>query len=150
MLGFAYSITADAVSTSAADDLLRITAPSDASIIIERVVVTQETQTSSEALAVQLMRASTAGGGTAVTAKALVIGAPAAGTTGIGTITTDTTPGDILVREGWNVLAPFDWHPVPENRIVVKASGIFAVRLDVAPASAMTITSTIYFREIGT
>ena len=150
MAGRSYTLVADAVAETTAQDLMRITAPADATVIIDKVTVTQETQTSSEALAVQLQRSSTAGTGSAITAEQLEEGDAAFGGTAIGTITADTTiDGAPIVREAWNVLAPFVWHPTPEERIAVSPSGIFVVRLDVAPGASMTITTTVAFRELG-
>lgn len=150
-LGRAYTVTADAVSETTAQDLVRVTAPATAIVVIDKVTVTQESQTSSEALAVQLQRSSTAGTGAAIVPEEMELGGGVFGGTALGTITADTTiDGLPLVREGWNVLAPFVWHPTPEERIVISPSGIFVVRLDVAPGAAMLLSTVVSFREIGT
>ena len=147
--GLGYTVTVDAVAQTGANDIIVITAATDVALIIDKIVLTQETQTSSEALAVQAHRASAAGAGTAITPKAIQSGYPAAGSTAHDAATTDSTATDILVREGWNVLAPFVWHPTPEERMVISPGLFWAVRLDVAPAASMTFSCVVSFREIG-
>lgn len=148
-MGRMYTVVADAVSETTAQDLIRISAPADASVIVHKVVVSQESLTDSEALAVQLQRSSTDGTGSSLTPEQTASGDPAFGGTAIGTITADTTLSDLMYREAWNVLAPFVWHPTPEERVTVSPSARFVVRLDVAPSGATLLTTTVYLEEVG-
>ena len=149
MPGRIYTLVADAVSETTAQSLIRATSPSDAVCEILKVMVTQETLTASEMLAIQIHRASTAGTGAAITARQNQEGDSAFGGTAIGTITADPTAGFILHRAGWNVLAPFEWHPTPEEEKYVSPSQIIVVHLDVAPSVAALFTTEITLGEIG-
>ena len=149
MPGRGYTVTADAVSETTAQSLIRLTAPATAILIIDKVTVSQQTVIVSEMLAIQMHIASTAGTGAAITARPVEAGSTAFGGTALGTITADPTEGNIYHREPWNILAPFVWHPTPEERIVVEPSAIFVVHLDIAPAAATLFTTVIAFREIG-
>lgn len=149
MLGRGYTVTMDAVAVTAAQDLIEIVAPSDGVCIIDRVEVSQETQTSSEALAIQLHRSSASGTGTSATPRPIQAGDAAFGGTAEVDHSADTTPSVVLLRSGWNVLAPYIWHPTPEERIIVPPSGVFVVRLESAPGASMTMSAVVSFREIG-
>ncbi len=149
MAGRAYTVTMDAISITVARDLIAWTVGAAIGFILDKVTVTQETQTSSEALAVQIQRGSDAGTGTAATELPTDPGDAAAGTVMISDLSTLQTATDILHREGWNVLAPMIWHPTPEERFVWGGGDFGAVRLDVAPGSAMVVTCTVAWRELG-
>ncbi len=149
MPGRIYTVVADAVSETTAQSLIRLTAPTDAVLEILKVTVTQETLVASEQLAIQIHRGGSAGTGAAVTARQNEEGDPAFGGTAIGTITADPTIGNVLHRAAWNVLAPFEWHPTPEERKFVSPSGVIVVHLDIAPSGATLFTTEIAFAEIG-
>lgn len=148
-MGRMYSVIMDAVSVSAAKDLLRLSAPADAVVVIHEVTVSQEASETSEQVAIQLMRASTDGTGTAATAKQLESGDPAFGGSAVANLTVDTTAGDTLRREGANLLSGYKYLPTPEARPVISPSGRFVVRLEDAPAAARTMTVEVIFEEIG-
>lgn len=145
--GRIYSVLMDAISVSAAKDLIRLSAPSDGSLLIHQVIVTQEGSETSDQVAIQLQRSSTDGTGTSYTAKKFCEEDPAFGGSAVTNLTADTTAGDILHREGMNMLAGFNWLPTPEMRPLIPASGRFVVRLDVAPAAATTMTAVVIFEE---
>lgn len=149
VLGRAYTVTMDAISISAAKDIVELAAPATMIASVSKIEVTQETQTSSEALAIQVHRSAATGTGTAVTARPTENGGPAAAVTAKVNHTVDTTPGNILYRGGWNVLTPFILHFTPEEEFTIPPSGFLVVRLEVAPGAAMTISATVHFREIG-
>lgn len=151
MLGRGYTASLDAVAFTAAGGLLSIAAPADSAVVIDKVVVSQETQTSSEALAILLSRASAGGTGASTPTPApLQVGDSAfGGTVNAGVFSVQPTLTTVLEREGWNVLAPYIWHPTPEERIVLSPSGIFVVNLENAPGASMTISAVVSFREIG-
>ena len=148
-MGRLYSALMDAVSVSAARDLLRLSAPADAVVVIHEVTVSQEASETSEQVAIQLMRASTDGTGTTATARALEAGDAAFGGTVVTNLTVDTTAGDILRREAANLLAGYRYLPTPETRPVISPSGRFVVRLEDAPAAAQTMTVEVILEEIG-
>jgi hypothetical protein len=148
-MGRKYSVLMDAATISAADDLVRISAPADAILVIHEVIVTQDASETSEQLPLQLQRASTDGTGSSYTAKLLEGSDAAFGGTAVHTLTVDTTPGDILWRKSENVLNGWHYLPTPETRIVIPPSGRFVVRLDGAPSAALTMTATVIFEEIG-
>lgn len=148
-MGRMYSVLMDAQSISAAKDLIRISAPSDAILLIHEVIVVQDASETSEQLPFQLQRASTDGTGSSYTAKLLEASDAAFGGTAVTNLTADTTAGDILLRTSVNVLSGWHYLPTPESRIVIPPSGRFVVRLDAAPAAALTMTVTVIFEEIG-
>lgn len=139
----------DGVSVSAAKDLLRLSAPADGVVVIHEVTVTQEASETSEQVAIQLMRASTDGTGTAATPRALESGSPVFGGTAVINLTVDSTAGDILRREAANLLSGYKYLPTPELRPVISPSGRFVVRLEDAPAAARVMTVEVILEEIG-
>jgi hypothetical protein len=149
IMGRMYSILMDGISISAADDLLRISSSSTDVTVLHSVTVTQDASETSEQLPFQIMRASTDGTGTSTTPRPLSDGDPAFGGTAVTALTVDTTPGNILHREGVNVLNGFYWKPTPEERIVIPPSGRLVVRLDAAPAAALTMSLIAIIEEIG-
>ena len=148
-MGRMYSVVMDAVAVTAAQDLIRISAPSDAIVVIHEVKVTQENTETSDQVAIQLQRSSTDGTGSAATPEQFESGDPAFGGTAVTNLTVATTLSDLLWREGFNVLNGFHWLPTPETRIVVSPSARFVVRIDDAPAASTTVTAVVLFEEIG-
>jgi len=151
MQGRAYTATLDAAGTTAAFDLIEILAPSDGVVVIDKVSVSQETATASAAGAVQIhFSTSTGSTGAAITATPVDAGDAAFGGTVTGLTTgAASTEAAIIYREGWNVLAPWIWHPTPEERAVVTPSEGVTVRLDTYPGSTMAVSAVVSFREIG-
>ena len=151
MLGRPYTVIMDAVSVSAAADLIRLSAPADAIVAITKAWVGQEsTDDLNEVNAVQLQRASTDGTGTAATARQMSDGDPAFGGTAVVNLTAATTAGNILVRENFNFAAGWVWTPYDlSEAIIVSPSQRIVLRLDVAPSAAMTLTAGLQFHEIG-
>lgn len=147
-MGRIYSVIMDAVAVVGAQDLIRITAPSDAILRIHEVTVSQESVVVSDQGAIQLMRASTAGTGSGYTAKLLELGDAAFGGSAVVDLSVDTTPGDILRREGFNVLPGYKHIPPPNDQIIIPPSGIFVVRSDV-PITSAVLTCEVIFEEEG-
>jgi hypothetical protein len=149
--GRSYSLVFEAISVSAAGDLLEITAADDKGFEILSMVVTQETSETSEQLALAIYRNSAGGtGGSAVTALALdANNAQAFG----GTVKRNMTapgarsPAGALWREAQNILNGWRYVPVPEERIDVQGNGILAVNLPTAPSVPMTLSLTLTVRE---
>lgn len=147
-MGRMYSIIMDAVSVSTAQDLVRVSAPSDAVLVVHEVNVTQESSETSDSGAIQLQRATTDGTGPTYVPKLLQPSDAAFGGTTVTNLTVDTTAGDILYREGFNVLSGYRKLFTPEQRPVVPPSGRFVVRSDVA-ITAATLTCEVIVEELG-
>lgn len=152
MIGRVYTAIMDAVSVSAAKDLIRVSAPSTAALLVTKAWLGQESVDDlNEVGAVQLMRASTDGTGTSGTANPMSDGDSAFGGTFVYNLSADTTAGTILVRENLNMAAGWVWTPFDFSEgIIVPPSGRIVLRLDVAPSAAMTVTAGMQFHEIGT
>lgn len=147
-MGRMYSVLMDAVSISTAKDLVRITSASTAITVVHEVTVSQEDTETSDTGAIQLQRSTTGGTGTSYTPKKLQsLDAGYSGTAAVN-LTADTTAGDILYREGFNVLTGYHKLFTPEQRIVVPPSGIFVVRSEVG-ITAATLTCEVVFEEFG-
>lgn len=146
-----YTVTMAATSVSAAKDLIRVSAPSDAVVEILRAEITNEDLETSNQLPMGLYRASTDGTGTSFTATKHEDSDAAFGGTAVVNLSADTTksPTDPLYRSGFNIGAGALYHPVPEERLVIPPSGRFVVRLESAPAAATTVSALCTFREIG-
>lgn len=150
-MGRMYSVIMDNVAVTAAQDLVRISAPSTAVVKIHEVKVTNEDVETSNQVAYQLQRSSTDGTGTAATPEAFDTGSTVFGGTVVVDLSADTTiSGAPLWKEGQNILNGFHWLPTPETQITVPPSGRFVVRLDSAPAGSTQMSATVVFEEIGT
>jgi hypothetical protein len=152
-LGRMYSVSNTVASVTTAIDLLRISAPADAVVVVHKVIATQETEfadAQAEMFDVMFHRGSTDGsGGATPTASPLEVGDAAfGGTTATGN-TTQSTDGTILHREAFHVGAGLHWSPTPEERIVLSPSGRFIASLETAPDDSVDFRVTAYFEEIG-
>ncbi len=152
-MGRMYSLSDTVASVTTAIDLIRISAPSDAIVVVHKVIVTQETEfadAQSEMLDVQFHRGSTDGsGGATPSAVPLEVGDAAfGGTTATGN-GTQSTEGVILHAEAFHVAAGFAWAPTPEERIVLSPSGRLIVELPTAPDDSVDFRVSAYFEEIG-
>ena len=151
MFGRPYSVIMDAISVTAAKDLIRLSAPADAALAITKAWLGQEdVDDLNETIAVQLQRASTDGTGTSATARPLAEGDPAFGGTAVVNLTADTTAGVILTRENLNLASGWVWTPFAlSEAIIVSPSQRIVLRLENAPAAARTMTAGLQFYEIG-
>jgi len=135
---------------TAAQDLIRISAPSTGIVILHKVIVTNDADETSQQAVFQIHRASTDGTGTAATPRLLDLGSTVFGGTAAVNQSVDTTAGDIIHREAVNLLNGFYWVPTPEERIILSPSGRIVVRLDTVIAGAIAMTAVAYIEEIGT
>lgn len=153
MLGNAYNLNSDAVAFTAAGAMVTLSAPSTAALIIDRIEVTQENIVASEQNAILCSRASDSGtGGGAKTPAALMVGSPAAESTGKDGSTVwsvQPTLTTLLWRKAFNLLTGMLWHPTPAEHIIISPSGILCLRLENAPAGSTTFSVDIVFREVG-
>lgn len=114
---------------AATETALEFTAPSDATVEIIEAWLTQDSSETSLQEVVQICRKSAAGTGTSYTPKLLAPNNDAAfGGTARIDCTAEGTVGDILHREGFNILNGWFYKPLPESRILVPPSGIVALR----------------------
>jgi hypothetical protein len=149
-MGRMYTATVDAISVSAAKDLLRISAPSDAIVRLWEVRITQDASETSEQLPFQIHRGNSDGTGTSLTLRPTSPGDAAFGGTAVYDLSADTTVDHVLVREGINVLTGFQWAPTMEGGVLVAApSGRLVVRLDAAPTAALTFNVWALVEELG-
>jgi len=147
----------DSRAVSTAITILQLKAVNCAVEVI-RAWVNQESSTVSAQTAIQLSRKT----GTAATVTSLTplllepsVGAALSvgGTAATGrTATSEGTDGDVLIREGFNVLNGWLYLPVPEERIVLSPASIatstLGLKFPVAPPN-VTYDYGIVFRELG-
>lgn len=155
--GRRYVAIIDAVSISAAREIFFIAAPTDSVVYIEEVCVTQEAQETSEQLPLMLYRTTTdsSAAGSANTPNPIEIGDPAFG----GTVRTDIATGTSaettqIRREAQNLLNGWLWKGSYEEPLLILSptagtASRAVVRLDTAPAAAITVSAYMIFREIG-
>ena len=152
-MGMVYSAAVSEVAVSVIQDLVEITAPADAVVILHSVYVGQSTEegdAAAEMLPINIVRYATGGsGGTLGTENPHEVGFPAAGGAVEFNNTTQGTTATLLLADAFNVQAGWQYRPTPEERIVVSPSGVLAVELPVAPADAMNANITITWEEIG-
>lgn len=138
----------DSRVVSTAITVLELTAPSTMMLRVIRAWFTNtSTATSSESDAVLIRKTATITG-TSITPAPLEKSGPAATFTAKRTATVEGTDGDIVAGEGFNVLNGWLFVPVPEERPIVPPSGLIALKLIAAPASA-TYRYGITVEEIG-
>ncbi len=152
-VGRMYTVSASVASVTTVIDLLRISAPTDAVVVVHKVIITQETEfgdAASEQMDIQFHRGSTDGsGGATPTARQLEAGDAAFGGTVATGNTTQSTEGNILHVEAQNVMAGFVYAPTPEERIVLSPSGRLIVELPTAPDDSIDFRVWAAFEEIG-
>ncbi len=152
-VGRMYSVSNSVAGVTTAIDLLRISAPADAVIVVHKIIVTQETEfgdAASEQMDIQFHRGSTDGsGGATPTARPLEVGDAAFGGTVATGNTTQSTEGVILHVEAANVMAGFVYPPTPEERIVLSPSGRLIVELPTVPDDSIDFRVVAIFEEIG-
>lgn len=154
MLGLVYTATFDNVTVSALQDLITITAPSDAAVVILEGELSQQNDygdAEAEGLRITLNRYATAGsGGSSVTPRPHHVGFPAAGSTVTRNNTSLGGTATLLVSRNWNIQMPLFHIPIPETRWTISPSGVFAITLPAAPTpDAIIMSGWITFVEIG-
>lgn len=140
-----YSAKINLAAFTGAKTALQIKAGANNPVEILRVSVSQKGSTTSEQIQIQLLRKTAAATVTSLTPLKLNPGAPAAGTDTTATgsnASAEGTDGDVLIQEGFNILNGFLYLPVPEERILIPANGIFAVKFP------DTVTSGTYNVEV--
>ena len=137
------------VTNDSDQDIIEITAPSDAAVKIHRIVLNSAT-TTDERVRLRLVRRSTNGSGGSAATEVPIDGTSAAvGTAVVTLVTTPGTIGAIIQAWYWSQLSPFDELPVPEDRVVIPPSGILGLNLETAVASSRNWSGFVLVEEIG-
>lgn len=156
--GYVYSVRFSPTSLTAVKTLIQIKTGA-APIDILSIRVHQITKTTSELLNLLLNQYTTAptfGTVTSFTPAPLNPSDPAAlavgGTSATGVnATAEPSGGTVVVHEetDWNVInGEWLYMPIPEERIRIKQGGLgFTLKLNTAPAAAMTIGGILRFME---
>lgn len=140
MYGRSYAFRAQVTGVTAGRPVLQLQAPTNASLVILRAYIGQETSETSTQTGIRLVTKSSAATVTAATIGTDIMPLDfddAASTvqtgtsnTGYNASTTGTTTaaGGVKVQESWNIVGNgWLWLPVPEERITVPAGVIFAL-----------------------
>jgi hypothetical protein len=140
-------------SLMTAKNLLVLTSSSVRIIELLRASVTNITEEIGEQLRISLWRATAAGTGaaTAITKIKHEFWDQASSSVLEHTyaITEPTLDTDPIFSLGISSLAGWYHDPIPEERIYVPTGGRLVLRLDVAPATAVSLCAGITWREIG-
>lgn len=146
-----YTIAETFATGAAAQDLLRVTVPTNGVTRLIEAHATNEADETSEMIAFLISRASTAGTGTAATISALDAGDPAIGASAsaIVDLSGAVTQGADLYREAVNILAGFHYVPLPDSRPTFSGGGAFVIRMDAAPTNAQTIAISVVIEVEG-
>lgn len=133
---------------------LQLAAGTSMPIVIMQVWVTQRSSTTSTQIGLYLVRKTAAATVTAAVSgdiRKLDPGDAAAslqlGTALTGyTATAEGTDGDVLYRQGVNILNGYFVEPQPELRVTVPAGGIVGVKFSAAPPAG-TYSINVFFAE---
>ncbi len=157
-MGRKYTITVDAVSVSAAQDVFEITGASNKLLIIHEIKISQSSDAGdaqSEQLKVIMKRftgAYTSGsGGSSPTPRPTDPGSPSASFTAEINNASQATGGTSvnLLADSFNVIGPgYHYLPIPESRIVIAPSSALVVCIT-APADAITLNGYAVVEEVG-
>ena len=156
MSGRAYSVTFSAVAVSAAQDLFELTPADDKPIEIVGIELGQSSDAGDamdELLQISIIRGYTASGtgGSAPTPAPMSPSSAAAGFTAEVNNTTVANTGTAVTLQTtcWNVRAGYvQWFPEGCRPVASQANTTIVVR-STAPADAVTMSGTLYVRELG-
>jgi len=144
-----YSIVMSGTSVSVQKDLVRISSPSDSTVILHSLNISQDDSETSEQWTIQLHRASSDGTGTSVTARPFAEGDSAFGGTAVVDLSVDTTAGNTLWRESFNILNGLQIFPTPEMQIKISPSQRIVARLSSTPSTGTPINLVAVIEEDG-
>lgn len=157
--GRVYTVVFAAVSVSAAQDLFEITPADDKPVEVVGLMLSQVGNSDvgdaqEETLRFSIIRGHTTGGsgGTAPTPRPVKRTDAAAGFTAEVNNTTIASVGTTVVlhEDGFNVRAGYiNWWPPETEPDATQGDTTLLVRLNTAPADAITLSGTLYVRELG-
>ena len=159
-MGRLYTVQANGVAVTAAQDLLEILAPADAIVVVHEWEVFQSSDTgdaAEELLRLETVRGigsvTSGSGGSSVTAQPVQDGDAAFGGTVEANNTTRVVAGsgtlETLEQRGWNVRMPQRCVYTPEQRPVISPSNRWTLSLPAAPADSLTVSVMAVIEEIG-
>lgn len=158
-MGRVYTVNFAAVSVSAAQDFFELSPADDKPLEIIGLFLTQVGNSDVGDAAEELLRFSiirghtTSGsGGTAPTPRPVKRSDAAAGFTAEVNNTTIASAGTTVVlhEDAFNVRAGYaNWWPDLSEPDAVQGDTTIVVRLNTAPADAITLSGTLYVRELG-
>lgn len=159
-MGRKYTVQANAVAITAAQDLIEIAAPTDAIVKVLSWEVFQTSDTgdaAEEILRLETVRGvgtvTSGSGGTTPTPQPIEDGDPAFGGTVEANNTTRMAAGtgtlETLEQRGWNVRVPIQMIYTPEMQPVISPGNRWTLSLPAAPADSITTTVMVTFEEIG-
>lgn len=154
-MGRMYTAVFQAVSVTAAQDLISVLATASVRIKIHACYIGQSSDAGDaqdEMLRIRIRKGMTtvgSGGGTMTPNDIQNIGTAAVTVARIND-TTAASAGTIqeLHEECFNVRAGWVYLPTPEMRPIVDVSTRLAINLPAAPADALTMSGTLYFEEL--
>lgn len=131
--------------------LLEFTAPSDQAVEVLGVYVENEESETSTQEVLEFVYKSAAGTGTgSATITALTQADPGSfGGSARYNCTAEGTVATQFHRRAWNIVGGFEWAPTPNRVIIVKAGGIFGVRVAEALEASTDILVGIEVRVLG-
>lgn len=155
-MGRMYVAVLESAVVTTAIDLFEINSPSDATVILHAVFVSQKSDAGDaqdEMMPISIVRGytSSGSGGSAQTA-ALLSGDNTAfgGTLEILNTTLATGGSPVTVHaDAWNVRAGWVYEPPEERRILMQPSTRLVVTSGGAPADSLSICATCLFEEIN-
>ncbi len=144
-----YTVHASIATVTTAVTLIQIKAGAANGLEILRVWATNTSVTADDRAEFQILRKTAAATVTSFTPiqhnESHAAAAAVGGTTATGhTATDEGTDGDIIIREGTTVLAPWYWHPTPYEQIIVPAGGIIALKSAIAITSATLVCGVTF------
>lgn len=153
MAWYSYSMTINSVAIASCANVFQLKSTGVAYEIL-RMEIGQSGSVTSAAYPIEIVRKTAAGDVAPFTPINLdstnsPASAMVASSSGCGTFVSTSafgTDGDIVWRSGGNVLSPYLYLPVPEERPVFQAGKIVAVRFPIAVTSE-TWEGTLYWRE---
>lgn len=145
-----YTVVMNQLDVSAARTFIRLTAPSNAVLVMLRAWITQDNRVTSEQLPALIQRATTDGTGNPATPRPHSPGDPAfGGTAEVFMSGVPVVSGDPLVNESFNTLNGWLYVPMPEEWITVGPSGIIVLRMDGALQVNLTMSAGFVFGVVG-
>ncbi len=157
-MGRVYEVRWDAATAvSVAADIFELTPADDKPICIHELKIWQTSDlgdAAEEIIGISIVRgnATSGSGGGTPTIVPKAAGDSAAGFTGECRNTTAASTGTAVYvqSDAWNVRVPYIWTPAPEDRPwCTQASTLLCVRMDAAPADALTMNASMTVEEIG-
>lgn len=148
-----YSAPIDALAFTTATDVFECTVPSTCRMEVMEMDLCQTTDlgdAQEEVLRIGCYRGATAGStGTALTEQPFVDSNDGAARVAVvANRGTASTGGTLLGIIGWNIRIPMEKLWLPELRPIAEISTVLTFRLLSAPTDSITVSGTLYWREM--